>query len=177
MEVIDLEKVEKAKGFHQAGEDDFKARRYLCAYNNFKIALMYHPGNKLYEARIKETEWFVVREKADNVFRKGVFNESLQKFDEAEKCYREAVKLNPNKAIYHHYLSALLLYGPSANAEEGALFCKHALDIEPENIDIIFTFGEIQKSLGKVDEAKKTFSRILELDPENTEAKEELSRL
>ena len=46
-----------------------------------------------------------------------------------------------------------------------AKFCQKALDLEPENVSTLVTFGNICAELGDLENAKKYFSKAITLDP------------
>ncbi|XP_012561595.1 uncharacterized protein LOC105846942 [Hydra vulgaris] len=62
-------------------------------------------------------------------------------------------------------------YIESFEFELAEKFCKKALDLEPQNISALVTFGNICAELGDLDNAKTHFSKAVELDPLNGHVK------
>ncbi|MBS7242516.1 tetratricopeptide repeat protein [Treponema sp.] len=65
----------------------------------------------------------------------------------------------------------------TGDTEEAYDTLKEALSMDCENTKVISNLGFLSLKLGKTDEAKKYFEVVLELDPEDKIAKEELKKL
>jgi tetratricopeptide (TPR) repeat protein len=55
--------------------------------------------------------------------------------------------------------------------------CTKALAIDPDNVKALFRRGKCYAQLNELDEAKADFERVLQLQPENSDAKRELRSL
>jgi len=55
--------------------------------------------------------------------------------------------------------------------ESAADFYRKALDLSPENTEIMDDFGDVLLELGQTEEAKKIFTRSIELAPEENFSK------
>lgn len=107
--------------------------------------------------------------KANNLFREGKYRNAVAE-------YELALKYRPDLVQAYRYIgeSYKQLYKPGVDSalnkelEKKALEALNkALEIEPNNKDIIYSLGDMYDKLRKFPEAEKLYLRILELDPQN----------
>jgi len=107
--------------------------------------------------------------RANSYFRENQYRKAITE-------YEATLKYNPNMTQAFRFLgeSYKQLYKPGVDTplnkelEQktlGAL--TRALEIEPNNRDIIYSLGDMYDKLRKFDEAEKLYLRIIELQPEN----------
>lgn len=93
--------------------------------------------------------------------------EIQQKWDEAEKIYREILRQNSGVAGIHYRLGRVLVskpeFGPAAAEEAKQEFAKE-LQIDPTNAGAEYVLGEIAKHDQNWQEAIQHFSRAAKLD-------------
>jgi eukaryotic-like serine/threonine-protein kinase len=85
-------------------------------------------------------------------------------FPEAEKEFRQAIKLNPNYATAHHWLSIILSW--QLRHDEAVEEMKRALEIEPLSRIINNDFGNTFLYQRQIDRAIEQFNKTLELYPD-----------
>jgi tetratricopeptide (TPR) repeat protein len=85
-------------------------------------------------------------------------------FLEAEKEFRQAIKLNPNYATAHHWLSIILSW--QLRDDEAVEEMKRALEIEPLSRIINNDFGNTFLYQKQTDKAIEQFKKTLELYPD-----------
>ena len=85
-------------------------------------------------------------------------------FLEAEKEFRQAIKLNPNYATAHHWLSIILSW--QLRHDEAVEEMKRALEIEPLSRIINNDFGNTFLYQKQTDKAIEQFKKTLELYPD-----------
>lgn len=89
--------------------------------------------------------------------------QALRRFDEAEKHYREAVRLDANYADAHNNLGALL---EKKSRHGDALACyRAALKAKPEFAEAHHNLGQLLRTLGRVDEAIGHLESAIRLRP------------
>jgi len=107
--------------------------------------------------------------KANNLFREGKYRDAVAE-------YELTLKYRPDLVQAYRYIgeSYKQLYKPGVDSplnkelESKALEALNkALEIEPNNKDIIYSLGDMYDKLRKFPEAEKLYLRILELDPQN----------
>jgi tetratricopeptide (TPR) repeat protein len=107
--------------------------------------------------------------KANSLFRENQYRKAITE-------YEATLKYNPNMTQAYRFLgeSYKQLYKPGVDTPLNKELEKKtldalikALDIEPNNKDIIYSLGDMYDKLRKFDEAEKLYLRIIELQPEN----------
>lgn len=107
--------------------------------------------------------------KANSFFRENQYRKAITE-------YEATLKFNPNLVQAYRFLgeSYKQLYKPGVDTpinkelEQKTLAALNkALEIEPDNKDIIYSLGDMYDKLKKFPEAEKLYLRIIELQPEN----------
>lgn len=95
----------------------------------------------------------------------------------AEDLYRTLIKNDPENPTYQHYLGYLLVEH-TERVVEGGLFLQEALELDPENPEILASLGWAMYRQGRLNEAQSTISRavrMMELDWENNNKRAEIT--
>ncbi|XP_068091598.1 uncharacterized protein [Hyperolius riggenbachi] len=87
------------------------------------------------------------------------------------RMQNKAKKKTAGKYSVHQLLEKSEEYLDNFNYEMAQLFCQRALDIEPDNLEILDMMGNICMELGDADKAKQVFLRAVELSPDKGHAK------
>ena len=99
----------------------------------------------------------------------------LKRLDEAERCYRKALELNPGFAeVCSNLGNALKELGRFAEATE---IYRQALTINPKFTLVHFNLANVLQDMGELDEAEICLKQALELSPDNADAAGNLSKL
>jgi tetratricopeptide (TPR) repeat protein len=107
--------------------------------------------------------------KANSFFRENQYRKAITE-------YEATLKFNPNMIEAYRFLgeSYKQLYKPGVDTPLNKELEKKTLDaltkaleIEPNNKDIIYSLGDMYDKLRKFDQAEKLYLRIIELQPEN----------
>jgi tetratricopeptide (TPR) repeat protein len=107
--------------------------------------------------------------KANSFFRENQYRKAITE-------YEATLKYNPNMTQAYHFLgeSYKQLYKPGVDSQINKELEKKtidaltkALEIEPNNKDLIYSLGDMYDKLKKFPEAEKLYLRIIELQPEN----------
>ncbi len=107
--------------------------------------------------------------KANSLFRENQYRKAITE-------YEATLKYNPNMTQAYRFLgeSYKQLFKPGVDTplnkelEQKTLAAlTKALEIEPDNRDIIYSLGDMYDKTRKFDEAEKLYLRIIELQPEN----------
>ncbi|MBN2672470.1 MAG: tetratricopeptide repeat protein [Deltaproteobacteria bacterium] len=105
----------------------------------------------------------------------GVALEKLQRFDEAAGAYRAALLIEPNDAEAENNLG--LLYGRAGMFEDAILHHLKALDIEPHFPEAAFNLGLAYRAKGMIMQAAQAFTLAKEMNPELTQAGDQLKEM
>jgi tetratricopeptide (TPR) repeat protein len=79
----------------------------------------------------------------------------LNRYEEAEKEYKEALRINPDDALAHYNLGVLLY--ELKRYDEAEKEYREALRINPDYAEAHGNLGILLKNLNRKDEAKKEF--------------------
>jgi protein O-mannosyl-transferase len=105
----------------------------------------------------------------------GKFHEGRREFDDAESCYREAVKLAPSRADVANVLGSLL--SSRGKRTEGLAWFKRSVQIDPLFVAGYNNVGLALALQGRVIEAAREFETALRLEPYYVEARLNLASL
>ncbi|XP_073533515.1 uncharacterized protein [Phyllobates terribilis] len=87
------------------------------------------------------------------------------------RMQNKARKKTAEKYSIHQLLEKTEEYLDNFNFEMAQLFCQRALDLEPENLEILDMMGNICMELGNAEKAKQVFLKAVDLSPEKGHAK------
>jgi tetratricopeptide (TPR) repeat protein len=96
----------------------------------------------------------------------GVALFGLGRYEEAERCYRESLEINPMSASTLCNLATVLQSDP-AEAEK---YLRRALQLNPKYADARSKLGLSLAFAGRLREAKAAFQKALKVDPRHAEA-------
>ena len=134
-----------------------------------RATLYYYRGN--YELALIETNKALEIEKTAEYFNlRGLLLAELGRFDESQKTYVQALKLEPDLSEIHNNLG--LLYLKMKKLDDAVVSFQEAIK---KNVNYALGYVNLGKALIDVerfDEALKTFERALKIDPSNRDALE-----
>lgn len=93
---------------------------------------------------------------------------SQGRFDEAEACFRQAIKLKPDLAIAYNNLGLAL--HDQGKLDEAEANLHKALQLSPDFVETYINLGIILNSQGKLEEAATSYRQALTLRPNYAEA-------
>jgi tetratricopeptide (TPR) repeat protein len=167
---------ELAKSFYENALDDFQKNDHMSAELNFKLAVALDPENDDYKAGLAKSRRILHTELAGEAAVKGLGHEEEGRFRRAIRWMSRAVELDPEVPDYRYDLARLIeAHGQDLNSARMHILM--ALDRHPGKVDYLLLFGMIQQRLGETSDARRTFKKVLSLDPENETAKEKLENL
>jgi tetratricopeptide (TPR) repeat protein len=101
---------------------------------------------------------------ADAWFNKGNTAYDTKNYDEAIKCYKEAIALDPGFASAHYNLG--VIYGKKGMLDESIVAYKTALDINPDYYMARNDLGSAYMQKGMLDEAISELQKVLTSKPD-----------
>jgi tetratricopeptide (TPR) repeat protein len=128
------------------------------------VALGFVSCQKLSVGKLKGNYYF---SQANQLFRD-------QKYSKAIPAYEQALKANPDLKEAYRLLgeSYKYLYIPGKDnpenkerADKALAALKKAYELDPNNIDIIYSLGDMYDKLRNFEEAEKMYLRIIDLEP------------
>lgn len=97
------------------------------------------------------------------------------KYEEALESYTFAVRLDPQKPGRHINLGQV--YFVLKRFDDAITHFKEAIKFAARNVDYLFMLADTYREKGDLKEAKDTYNKILQFEPYNNEAQEEVRRL
>ncbi len=94
----------------------------------------------------------------------GISLTEKERFAEAEKYLAKAVSLQPNDII--SITSYAFTLNKNGNSDEAIRYLNHGLKIDKDNVHILGTLGMIYDSLKEWEKCDSTYTRALELEPD-----------
>ena len=160
---------------YEAVNDDQTAILMLegIVYVNPKLAL---PAQKLANLYIKTNQLSRAKELYDNVILKNnptaevmhqyaVLSSSLCDTDAAERILKKAIKMNPKMAKAHKDLA--VIYLNKRLFDYADIEFKTAMELMPDDFEILFEYGNFLYSTSKNKEAETYYQKALEIEPKN----------
>jgi Tfp pilus assembly protein PilF len=121
------------------------------------------------------TPTFTTEEMAELHFQNGDRFFKQKRYHEAVESLRNAVRLNPCRADYHHALGMALAKNRRWSKQAEEHFVK-ALSLDRFSIKSYLELGSLYEESGMVSRAHKLYKLALGLDPDNLRAQEKLRR-
>ena len=131
-----------------------------------KLASLYLKTNQLTKAKeIYDNILLKQTPTADIFHQYAILSSSLCDTDTAEKMLKKVLRINPDIAAVHKDLGIIYLNKRLFDYAEEEF--KIALNLEPENFEIIFEYANYLYSISKNNEAEKFYKKALNLKPDN----------
>ena len=102
---------------------------------------------------------------AETLHHYAVLSSSLCDTDTAERILKKAIRMNPNMANAHKDLAVIYLNKRLFDYAEDEF--KIAMEIKPDDFEIIFEYGNFLYSTSKNKDAEQYYTKALELEPDN----------
>lgn len=95
--------------------------------------------------------------------------------EEAMKYYKDALSLDKKNEAIHNAMASL--YRANGEFTSAKIHIKASLDIDDENPITYYNYGNLLVDMENKEEAIQMYTKALEINPEFTEASEELEKL
>lgn len=143
--------VDNDKIYYELGHLYLKKEDRLHAATAFKLAVDLEPENPYYNNSLA---FAYIK---------------CELYDDAVECYQKAIKINPDSkwtAIVCHALGAI--YGEvHGNFEAAEATFQAAIALDPENVDVQLSLGDLYMAKGDIDAAIKAYCDTIVIDGEN----------
>ncbi|HUT56138.1 MAG TPA: J domain-containing protein [bacterium] len=165
-----------AKSFYESGIADFQKGDHAGAELNFKLAVALDPKKDGFQAALAKARRMVQARQAKDAALKAIYIEDEGKFGPAIKWMSRAVELDNETPEYRYDLARMIeAHGRDLNAARMNVLL--ALDRKPGKLDYLILFAKIQTRLSEFADARRTYKKILSLDPGNEVAKKAMEEL
>lgn len=109
----------------------------------------------------------------DLLFARGMVNERLKHWDQAEKDLKAALSYEPDQPYVLNYLGYSWA-DQGKNLDKAAEMIEKAVRLKPEDGSIVDSLGWVYFRIGNYDRAVKTLEQAIELDPTESEINDHL---
>lgn len=92
--------------------------------------------------------------------------QALGELDKAEECYRKAIALKPNEAMYYQVLAAVLKRAHPADLAEPISLSEKALALSPDNEDAKLLLASCYQVQGRLADAQVLLEALVNRDPD-----------
>ena len=92
--------------------------------------------------------------------------QALGELDKAEDCYRKAIALKPDEAVYYQVLASLLKKVHPADLTEPVSLSEKALALSPDNEDVKLLLASCYQTQQRLAEAQALLEAVLTSDPD-----------
>lgn len=123
----------------------------------------------LNEANAKEAK------NPDVLFKIAYILQQLRDFDESLKYFKEALEVDKNNEFIHNSMASI--YRQNGEFTSAKMHLNESLNIDDKNEITYYNYGNLLVDMEKNDEAKEMYKKALDINPDFTEAKEELDKL
>jgi tetratricopeptide (TPR) repeat protein len=106
----------------------------------------------------------------------GVLYYRQKEKDRSLNCYEQAVSLDPDNINFRKNL-ADFYFVEQGRLEDAMQIYLSVLQDDPEDIDALLVAGHICTAIGKADDARIFYERVLDVEPWNFDATERLEKL
>ena len=131
-----------------------------------KLANLYVKTNQLSKAKdLYDKILLKNNPTAETLHRYAVLSSSLCDTDTAERILKKAIRMNPNMANAHKDLAVIYLNKRLFDYAKEEF--KLAMEIKPDDFEILFEYGNFLYSTSQNKEAEEYYTKALELEPKN----------
>ncbi len=95
-------------------------------------------------------------------------------YEDAQVFVEKALALSPDNPKY--YISLIDICIAKSEFQTALVYLEKIVALRPRNISYLMALGEMYEKLGRVEEAKQTYFRVLEIDPLHTDVKHILKK-
>jgi curved DNA-binding protein CbpA len=136
----------------------------VSAANSIRLALALIPDDPKYLEVLHQ-----VAEKADEIraefeVKRGRYEESIGKVDEALEAYLKAIECNPNEVQALHRVADLML-AMKRDLKTALTFCRKAQILDSDSPEIIRTMADLYLEMGMWKNALREYTRYLQQNP------------
>lgn len=111
----------------------------------------------------------------DILFKIAYILQQVNDNDEALKYYKEALELDKDNEFIHNSMASI--YRANQEFVSAKMHLNASIAIDDENAITYYNYGNLLVEMQHIDEAKAMYLKAIELNPEFSEAKEELEKL
>jgi tetratricopeptide (TPR) repeat protein len=140
---------------------------YARAFKNLSKVLIWAGKKKEAERYVRQAEEQLTEDWEAHL-NAGILSLGSENYQEALVSLKEAIRLNPEAAVAHNYLSAV--YAARGELDEAIAHAERAVEIDPGLAIAHNNLGTYFTSKGDLERARAAMVRALKLDPEYPEA-------
>lgn len=164
-----LDQTTRAKGYYEAGLEDFNQGRWASAESALYLAMRYDTVNATYGDLFKRAQTKARQARGQAFFALASQTETYGNQRDAIANYRKAVECEPEEGAAYFRLGQLLRQHDEDPREVLALLRK-SVQKEPRNVDYRLALAEMYRTLKLGQNAMREVQAALEAEPRNPKA-------
>jgi tetratricopeptide (TPR) repeat protein len=161
----------QAQKFYEQGMRQLQAGEVMAATASLKLALSFGSEDPDVQKAYDEASEKSRSQTAENYFKRGVFEESVGRLDNANKYFLQAADTLPKAAYLHKAATVMIGAGDLIKARD---YATKAVQNDPNSVDARIALAKVFEETGMKKNARRELEEALKLDPGNTVAKERL---
>ena len=163
-------------------EKDLSESKTRDAFSPFSPEALVEKADKAYEEQDLQKAVALLTEasakdseNADILFKLGYILQQLGNDDEALERYKESLEIDKENEFVHNAIASV--YRKNSEYASAKLHLHASLELDDKNPVTYYNFGNLLVDMQKNSEAVEMYKKALELNPDFSEAKEELQKL
>ncbi len=163
-----MDRAKQAKGFYDQGVQQLEQGKVMAAAASLKLAVSFHPEEVEYSRLYNETVEKARVISAENLFKRGMFEESVDRHTAAKKLLIQALALDP-KTEYLLKASEVMMGDDLPAAKD---YATKAVQNEPDSVAARLILARVFNMAGMNKDAHRELQHALKIDPGNKAAKD-----
>lgn len=166
----------------QEGENEGAPERNANAFSPHDAQTLVEKAQDAYEQEDYSKALALLKEadskepnNPDTLYRIGYMYEKLGDSDEALHQYKNALEFDKNNAYFHNSIASI--YRAKEEFASARMHLNASLDIDPQNPVTHYNYGNLLVDMKNTEQALEMYEKAVELEPEFTQAQEEIVKL
>ncbi|MCA9666727.1 MAG: tetratricopeptide repeat protein [Myxococcales bacterium] len=165
---------ERAERYYNDGVRQAEEGKHLAATASFRLALTFDDKNAEYKEAYERAFAISRDHTADGFFKRGIFEESVGRYETAGKLFVRAAEVYPKAAFLSKAAQAMIWAEDLPKARD---YATKAVQADSESADARVMLARVYLQSGMKKNARREVDMALKIEPSNLEAKDLKKRM